>query len=262
MNYYELLGLAENATNDEIKRAYRLAIKKYHPDLHTNATPEQKKEFEAKTKEINEAYYVLSDNNRRSEYDLSLRTGRFGGGYYGGRNNGRSGSAGSSGQYDGPGGGYGRYGNYRQQGNWQDYGFSNKDFEDFFGKYGRNSGNFSKEEEDLKRQWDQFFRSNKSGGFYWGNSGPYNSDRDRNPYGNYRSSENPFRWGGRNNSWPFGGSSLLNQMFFMMLRRKMLGPFLFIVFLFLIIFGRYLFYFLILYLIYKALKWSIQVIAR
>ena len=224
MNYYELLGLAENATNDEIKRAYRLAIKKYHPDLHTNATPEQKKEFEAKTKEINEAYYVLSDERRRSEYDLSLRTGRFGGGYSGGsRNDGDSRQ-----QYGGPGGGYGHYGGYGQ-GSWQDFGFSNKDFEDFFGKYGKSSGSYSKEEqENLKRQWEQFFRSGRQGGFYWGNSGPYNSDKG-NTYGNYRPGDNPFRWGGRHSSGPFGGSSLLGQMFFMLLRRKMLGPFLFIV---------------------------------
>ncbi len=57
-DYYEVLGVNKSATDDELKKAYRkLAKKKYHPD----ANPDNKKEAEAKFKEVNEAYEVLSD---------------------------------------------------------------------------------------------------------------------------------------------------------------------------------------------------------
>ena len=62
-DYYSTLGVNKNATDDELKSAYRQLAKKYHPDL--NKTPEAAEKF----KEINEAYSVLSDKQRRANYD-------------------------------------------------------------------------------------------------------------------------------------------------------------------------------------------------
>ncbi len=63
-NYYDILGVSKSASQDDIKSAYRKLAKLYHPDLHPN-DPECAQKF----KEINEAYEVLGDNNKRSNYD-------------------------------------------------------------------------------------------------------------------------------------------------------------------------------------------------
>ncbi|MBR2972090.1 MAG: molecular chaperone DnaJ [Clostridia bacterium] len=63
-DYYEVLGLSKGASAEEIKKAYRSLAKKYHPDMNPGDS-----EAEAKFKEVNEAYAVLSDDEKRQKYD-------------------------------------------------------------------------------------------------------------------------------------------------------------------------------------------------
>ena len=81
-DYYEVLGLQKGASEDEIKKAFRQLAKKYHPDLNPGD-----KEAETKFKEVNEAYEVLSDKEKRQRYDQFGFAGvdpSYGGGATGG----------------------------------------------------------------------------------------------------------------------------------------------------------------------------------
>src|SRR5256714_14197883 len=76
---YEVLGVARTASEDEIKKAYRKLARQFHPDRNPGD-----KQAESKFKEVQEAYDILADKNKRSQYD---RFGRVGpdGGFSGGR---------------------------------------------------------------------------------------------------------------------------------------------------------------------------------
>ena len=81
-NFYNILGINENSTKDEIKKAYRTLQMKYHPDKNQNSL-----ESIDMTQKINEAYETLSDNHKKQEYDmmnnnpnLFMRTNSQGGG--------------------------------------------------------------------------------------------------------------------------------------------------------------------------------------
>lgn len=90
-DYYEVLGLSKGASDEEIKKAFRKMAKKYHPDLHPGDA-----EAEKMFKEVNEAYGVLSDPEKKSRYD------RFG----------HAGVDPSYGAGQGAGGGFGGFGGF------------------------------------------------------------------------------------------------------------------------------------------------------
>ncbi len=92
-DYYEVLGVSKDASEAEIKKAFRKLARKYHPDLNKD-----NKEAEAKFKEVNEAYEVLSDSKKRAQYD------QFGHAAF------ENGGGGAGGGFGGFSGGFGGFG--------------------------------------------------------------------------------------------------------------------------------------------------------
>ena len=121
-DYYEILGISKSASEGDIKRAFKKAAIKYHPDKYNNAGEKEKKEAEEKFKEINEAYSVLSEPDKRAQYDRvghdAFKQGAgssgFGGGY--GGFGGFEDLGDIFGSIFGNTGGFGRGGNYVQPG--------------------------------------------------------------------------------------------------------------------------------------------------
>ena len=68
-NYYDLLEVTPKASTEIIEKAYKVLIKKYHPDLYNG---EERISAEKKTRELNEAYHILSNEFLREQYDLEL----------------------------------------------------------------------------------------------------------------------------------------------------------------------------------------------
>ncbi len=105
-DYYEVLGLQKNATDADLKKAYRSLAKKYHPDMNPGD-----KEAEQKFKEVNEAYAILSDAEKRRQYDqfghAAFEAGGGGGGGFGGMDFGDIFSSFFGGGFGGFGGGGG-----------------------------------------------------------------------------------------------------------------------------------------------------------
>jgi len=75
-DFYNVLGVPENAAKDDIKKSFRKLAKQYHPDRNPG-----NKAAEARFKEITEAYEVLGDDKKREQYDMMRKYGAFGGGF-------------------------------------------------------------------------------------------------------------------------------------------------------------------------------------
>lgn len=95
-DFYEILGVDKNSSQDEIKSAYRKLAKKYHPDLNKD-----NKEAAEKFKEVNEAYEVLGDETKRKNYDQFGSADGFNAGGFGGGFGGFSSSSGDFGGFGG-----------------------------------------------------------------------------------------------------------------------------------------------------------------
>ena len=171
-DYYEVLGVARNADDAAIKKAYRKLAKKYHPDMNKD-NPSAEEKF----KEVTEAYNILSDKEKRKLYDQFGHAAFDEGGGNAGAG-GYQGGFGSDGTFHfngGPGGGYqefhysgdnlddifdGIFGGFKGKGfgnGFHSKGFHTQDFEDDGGFFGRGGRSHSQEGEDVLAKVDVTF---------------------------------------------------------------------------------------------------------
>lgn len=73
MSHYDVLGVPPEASEDEIRRAYRQLVRTYHPDRHAGEAPEVRRWAEERMRDLTAAWTELSDPYRRRQYDLTLR---------------------------------------------------------------------------------------------------------------------------------------------------------------------------------------------
>lgn len=133
-DYYEVLGVPKDASDAEIKKAFRKLAIKYHPDKNRD----DPKAAEEKFKEVNEAYSVLSNKQKRAQYD------QFGPDAF--QNGAGAGAGGFGGQ-----GGFGGFGGFGGQGGFNDFGGFGDIFDSFFGGQGsRQSANGPQRGADLR----------------------------------------------------------------------------------------------------------------
>ncbi|MDE6886396.1 MAG: DnaJ domain-containing protein [Helicobacteraceae bacterium] len=159
---YSTLGVSQNASSDEIKKAYRKLARKYHPDIN------KEKDAEEKFKEINAAYEILSDEKKRAQYD------KFGDNMFGGQNFSDFARSNQNINLDDIlsqifGGGFGSssFGNGNFSGGFSNGGFGNNSF----GGFG--FGGFSRDELDIRKNITIPFESALLGGSYHYSEGSF-----------------------------------------------------------------------------------------
>ncbi|WP_111858044.1 DnaJ C-terminal domain-containing protein [Acinetobacter sp. CFCC 10889] len=136
-NYYEELGVARDATPEQIKKAYRKLARKYHPDVSKEADAEERMQA------INVAYDTLSNEEKKKQYDFELDHPQgFTGGGFGGQASGQSGFDGS--QF------------YRSSGQSNAQDFSG--FEDLFGRFGGGFGGGRQQEYDQRSSQQRSYK--------------------------------------------------------------------------------------------------------
>lgn len=139
-DYYSILGVSKQATEDDIKKAFRKLAVKYHPDKNPG-----NKEAEEKFKELNEAYEVLSDPDKRKKYDV-----------YGANWNQFNGA--QQGQYQYQGGG--PQGQYHYEGDPADFFGQGADFSEIFGEFfGRTGSSGSNSRRSTRKRKGQDYQS-------------------------------------------------------------------------------------------------------
>lgn len=165
VDYYKILGVSSTASDSEIKKAYYVLAKKYHPDINKDVNAD-------KFKQVSEAYHILSDPQKRANYN-SMRNSR---------------SSYSSSSKESTGGNYGY--------NKNNYGYNDNNYDytnDYYGYYNSNRGNSKKA--SWKDYWGDNYNSNYSSNDEYSSWKKYNSHND-----NKKNYKKTYRYTQYNNS--------------------------------------------------------------